>query len=649
MAVQAITETKERTICLVGNPNTGKSVIFGILTGAYVTVSNYPGTTVEILKGSASLNGSRHTIIDTPGTNSLIPMSEDERVTRDVLLDSPPDLILQVGDAKNLKRVLAISVQLAEMGLPCALALNMSDEARMRGIYVDTDVLSEALGIPVVSTVATSKTGIDKLINSLRGQHIPTPQVSYPAIIEEAVSSISKLLPSSCLSQRAVALMILSGDESAIEWVKRYIPEDAVQDIFTIRTSAEASSRTPLRQIISRQRVLAVQSLFSKAASRTDGREGPIAVFLGQMAMHPFWGVPFLLFVLWGVWEFVGVFGSGIIVDFIENGIFQRYINPTAIKLFAFIPIPFVRELFVGEYGIITMALTYGIAIVMPVVFTFFIAFGILEDSGYLPRLAVMVNQIFRAMGLNGKAVLPMVLGLGCDTMATLTTRILETRRERTIVTLLLALGVPCSAQLGVIMALLTNMRSVLIWGGVVFLVMVIVGFLAGQIMPGRGSDFILEVPPVRMPKLGNILHKTLARTEWYIKEAIPLFVAGTLVLFVLDKLTLLKIIIRVCSPVVTGFLGLPPATARAFVMGFLRRDYGGAGLKIMYDSHQLTSNQVLVSLVTITLFVPCIANFFVMIKERGWKSAVAMAAFIVPFSVLVGGLVRMLLESGIL
>ena len=227
------------------------------------------------------------------------------------------------------------------------------------------------------------------------------------------------------------------------------------------------------------------------------------------------------------------------------------------------------------------MALTYAIAIILPVVGFFFIFFSFLEDSGYLPRLAVMVDRVFKFMGLNGKAVLPMVLGLGCDTMATMTTRILETKKERVIVTLLLALGVPCSAQLGVILGMLAaiSWKATVIWAGVVLFIMFIVGYASSKILPGAASDFMLEIPPIRMPQFRNIVLKTVVRVQWYLKEAVPLFILGTLFLFVLDKTHALVVIEHVASPFVVGFLNLPIEATQAFIVGFLRRDYGAAGL----------------------------------------------------------------------
>jgi ferrous iron transport protein B len=294
------------------------------------------------------------------------------------------------------------------------------------------------------------------------------------------------------------------------------------------------------------------------------------------------------------------------------------------------------------------MAMTYAVAIVLPVVGTFFIAFGILEDSGYLPRLAFMVDRFFRVIGLNGKAVLPMVLGLGCDTMATLTSRILETRKERVLVTLLLALAVPCSAQLGVILGMLSGLswKATAIWAGVILLVMFLVGFLYSRLFPGKRSDFVLEIPPMRLPQLSNILTKTVARIEWYLREAVPLFVIGTLVLFILDKAHALEGIETAMAPIVTGLVGLPREAAGSFLIGFLRRDYGAAGLFMLARQGALDPIQIVVSLVTITLFVPCIANFLIIIKERGVKTALAITGFIVPFAFIVGGVLNWVLRA---
>ncbi|KKL81743.1 hypothetical protein LCGC14_1991730, partial [marine sediment metagenome] len=312
----------------------------------------------------------------------------------------------------------------------------------------------------------------------------------------------------------------------------------------------------------------------------------------------------------------------------------------------------FFFEMFLGkEAGLIQVGLTYSVAIVLPIVGFFFLGFGLMEDSGYLPRLAVMLNRIFKIIGLNGKAVLPMVLGLGCDTMATLTTRILDTKKERIISTLLLALAVPCSAQLGVIAGILGSMSGVhfAIYVFVILSLMFLVGFLSSKILTGTGTDFLMEMPPIRRPKITNILLKTYYRTKWFLKEAVPLFLIGTFALFVFIKLGILTFLEKAASPVVKHFLGLPVETTKGFILGFLRRDYAVVSifkaLEEKAGSLKIDPNQLIVALVVITLFVPCLANFFIMIKERGVKTAFLMLGFIIPFSFLVGGILRYILR----
>jgi ferrous iron transport protein B len=297
------------------------------------------------------------------------------------------------------------------------------------------------------------------------------------------------------------------------------------------------------------------------------------------------------------------------------------------------------------DYGIITLGIRYAIAIILPIVGTFFIAFSIIEDTGYLPRLAMMVDRVFKRIGLNGRAVIPMTLGFGCDTMATMVTRTLETKRERFIATLLLALAIPCSAQLGVILALMAEKPAVVgVWVGVVLLIFLFIGFLTARLMPGDRPNFYMEVPPLRLPRPGAVFMKTYSRMQWYFVEILPLFIIASVLIW-LGKIT------RTFDLVVSGlshvmaWIGLPTEAAVAFLFGFFRRDYGAAGLYDLQSSGALTGNQLAVAGITLTLFIPCIAQFMMMKKERGLKTACGMALFIVPFSFLVGGLVNALLN----
>jgi ferrous iron transport protein B len=630
--------TEESPVVLVGNPNVGKSVIFGALTRHYVTVSNYPGTTIEVAHGTLP-DGTP--LIDTPGINSFYSRSDDERVTRDLLIDHLGDIraVVQIADAKNLQRALLLTEQLAEFGLPLVLVVNMLDEAEAHGVCIDTAELSRRLGIDVIETVATRSLGIDQLQAAIRQARTPASSLTmYDPSLEAALGRVSHLLPDHLLAKRALALQLLGGDAPV---AVRFSMNGALTQICD---ETVALYGRPLRTEILHQQIVGAQRLLDGIVTHSEQVSRSFAQRLSRWTTHPIWGVPILLLVLYIVYKLVGEFGAGTLVDFMEGTVFGEWINPLATQLVdTVLPIPIIHDLLVGEYGVITMALAYGLALILPIVAVFFLSFSILEDTGYLPRLAVMLNRFFRLMGLNGKAVLPMILGLGCDTMATLSTRILETRKERILVTLLLALGIPCSAQLGVILGMMGTLSSsaILIWVGVVVITVLIVGWLAARVMPGERSDFILELPPLRLPRLQNIVIKTLARVEWYLKEVLPLFIVGTLFLFVVDRIGILTTAEQVASPLVVGFLGLPAAATGAFIVGFLRRDYGAAGLFALALSGAMSNNQIVVSMIVITLFIPCIANVMMIFKEYGWRVTAAVTLTVFPLAFAVGGLVN--------
>ncbi len=565
-------------LALVGNPNVGKSVLFGRLTGQYATVSNYPGTTVHMTRGRAKVGAEVCDLVDTPGVNALEgALTEDEDVTRRVLLDGSADVIVQVADARNLRRSLMLTSQIAALRIPMVLVLNMTDEARAHGIDVDAARLSARIGVPVVETVATEGRGL--------------------AEVREAIG--------------AAAIPDLPGDPARDHalWAHQLTAEVRRQKA---RTSIRIQER------------------------------------ISNMVRRPVTGLPILAGVLYLVYLVVGVFGAQTLVGWIEAA-FRTGINPLATGLVnRLVPVPLIRDFLVGPYGLITMGLTYSIAIVLPVVATFFTVFGLLEDSGYLPRLAIFSDRMFRAMGLNGKAVLPMVLGLGCDTMATMTTRILGSKKERLIAVLLLALGIPCSAQLATILGILggISFAALLTLFGVVIGQMFLVGFLAARVLPGERSEFILELPPMRVPQIGNILKKTGLRIRWYLSEAVPLFLIGTVLLFALDRTGLLAMITSASKPLVSGVLGLPPRAAEVFVMGFLRRDYGAAGLFQMAHAGQLSGVQAVVALTVMTLFVPCVANFLVIVREQGARVGTAILGFVTVTALVTGAVLNTVLAE---
>jgi len=634
-------------IALVGNPNVGKSVLFHRLTGAYVNVSNYPGTTVEVARAPAKFDAAVD-LVDTPGVLTLPARSDDERATVRALLYEPLQAVVQVGDAKNLRRTLTLTALLAELGIPAVLALNMHDEASARGMTVDAQALSEALGIPVVPTVATGGEGIAQLTRSLADARTLQPLLHYDGTAESALAEmtarIAEHAPHPRLTARGLAILYLGQDSEVEAWLKQ-ASGDAYAELASARDAAHAQGVTPAA--LAHERGEAAGTLATRVTQRTARASPLLAHRVGQWIIHRVWAWPILLGVLFVVYEFVGVFGAGTLVGLMENDLFGNVLNPVVTQFVQkYISVSWLADLLVGQYGLWTMGMTYALALILPIVTTFFIAFGLLEDSGYFARLSVLANRLFKLIGLNGRAVLPMVLGLGCVTMATLTTRILHSPRERLITIFLMALAIPCSAQLGVVLGLLggISFSALLIWVVSMVAVLMLAGFLAAKLIPGRRIPRLTEMPPIRLPLMGNVAKKTVGRLKWYLIEVIPLFLLGTLIMFLLDRFGALPAIIRAGEPLVSGWLGLPKEASAAFVMGFLRRDFGATGLFAM--SHQLSPIQAVVGMVTITLFVPCIASVMMIIKEQGLKVTAAMLALITPFAFLIGGILNHLLRA---
>ncbi|MBH1976081.1 MAG: ferrous iron transport protein B [Rhodocyclales bacterium] len=635
------------SIALVGQPNVGKSVIFHRLTGRYVNVSNYPGTTVEVTRG-ALRDRPGQMLLDTPGVLTLPARSEDEQATAHILLNEQLKTLVQVGDAKNLRRTVQLALLLAEAGVPMVLALNMMDEVRARGMTFDTGRLATELGLSVVPTVATGNEGIAALSSAMDVAKVPVFRLAYANDIEATVDDLVGMLPKAHLSGRVIALLYLAGDKATETWLASQAEKQAGSQ--NIDLSALAARREllqekftePLAEVLQRARMTAADAIVQRVMKNAGQTGNALVQRIGQWSVHRWYGWPIVALVLYAVYAFVGQFGAGVLVGLLENDLFKGIINPWFQQLVTtWVPFVWLQQLLVGPYGLWTMGMTYAIALILPIVTTFFIAFGILEDSGYFARLSVLSNRAFKMLGLNGRAILPMVLGLGCVTMATLTTRILHTPRERLIVTFLLALAIPCSAQLGVVMGMLASygMGAFLIWLGTVIFILFTVGWLSGKLVKGKRIPLMTELPPMRLPMLSNVAKKTWSRLKWYLMEVIPLFLIGAALMFLLDLIGFLPWLIKAGEPLVTGWLGLPKEASAALLMGFLRRDFGATGLFALGSS--LSPEQGLVGLVTLTIFVPCIASTMMIIKEQGLKTAVIMTGIIIPLAFLIGGLMH--------
>ena len=442
------------------------------------------------------------------------------------------------------------------------------------------------------------------------------------------------------VSKRVIGLLLLQDDEEIHELVKEKEGEEyrAIQSIIN---RAKSNYSHSLNYLVTMSRQSRVRELLDDVISVSRDRGSGFAEKLSRFMINPLAGIPILLIVLLVIYYSVGVFGAGFLVDWLEGTFFgdaeSGWILPYVTKLFErAIPWKVLQDLFVHEYGIVTLGVRYAVAIVLPIVGIFFIVFSIIEDTGYLPRLAMLIDRIFKKIGLSGRAVIPMVLGLGCDTMATLVTRTLETKRERVVATFLLALAVPCAAQQAVFVGILSkNTTALILWMGVVVGELLLMGYLSAKILPGDKPSFYMELPPLRLPKLTNVLTKTYSRMQWYLLEIIPLFVIASILIWVGRLTKLFDLLIRLLQPVV-NFIGLPSRLAEPILYGFFRRDYAAAALyDEATDAVGLTGNQFLIAAVVLTLFLPCIAQFLVMIKERGLRTTLVMigAILVLAFS----------------
>lgn len=595
-----------KKLVLAGNPNVGKSVFFNALTGIYVDVSNFPGTTVDISKGLYK----DYEVIDTPGVYGVSSFNDEERVARDVILTA--DLILNVVDAVHLDRDLFLTQQLIDMGKPVIVALNMMDEVERNGLHIDIDNLESHLGVPIIPTVATKKEGVRDVLRSLE-----------TARIGQAISGIDRYTKPyhNVVNHPSEALMIVENDTEIIHRYAIKSPEFLRDKIYTKR----------------RQHINGIIDTVLKEDSTAISFKQKLSRFM----LKPLTGLPTLFATLALMYYVLGDFIAQDIVGITEEVIMGTYYQNFIMELLGglFTDASFLYEILIGEFGLLTMVPIYVFGLLLPLVIGFYFLLSLLEDSGYLPRIAALLDKSLTKIGLNGKAVIPLILGFGCVTMAAITTRILGSKRERFIATLLLALAIPCSAQLGVIIVMASTLSAKYlgIYVMTIVLTFVITGLLLNQLCPGRSTDLLIDIPPLRLPRIVNILSKTWTKSWQFLIEATPLFMLGALLITLLQYFNVLVVVQDAMAPLVENLLKLPKEVATPFIMGIIRRDFGAAGLFTLMEQGILNSQaQVVVSLVVITLFVPCIAAALVFFKERGFKSALLIwgTSFVGSFAV---------------
>ena len=585
----------QKTVVLVGNPNVGKSVFFNAFSGRYANVSNFPGTTVDIPKASLP-DGTR--LQDSPGVYGFSGMSDEEQVAQKAAQNA--DIIINVVCATTLTRDLFLTQQLIDMGKPLVVALNQMDDATARGLTIDLAKLEALLGVPVFSTIATTGQGLDTVKTSWHQarQGNTTPDTPSPSELVELESDPG---------QR----MLMYGQR------RHHINAIVSQVLKHTDNTASAS--------------------FTKRASDA----------IGQWLLNPWVGLLVAVAVLISLYQVIGVWVAGDLVGLMEETILLGHVIPviqSALDMVIPASSP-LSTILGGEFGALTMSVQYIFGVLLPLVLGFYIYISLLEDCGYLPRLAVLCDGALSKIGLNGRAVIPMILGLGCVTMAAVSTRVLTSQRERTIASAILAITIPCSAQLGVIMGLIAlagGLKAWLIFIAILGIILATLGTVLDKILPGKSSSLVMALPPLRVPQLKNVAIKTWVRTKGFLLEAAPLFVLGSLIVAIMQTFGWLDVIETWLMPLTKQWLQLPGETARAFVMGMVRRDFGAAGLYMMAD--QMSASQVLTSLIVITLFVPCIASAAVIWKERGAAetSAIILGSWGLAFAI--GGIVARVL-----
>lgn len=598
-------------IILVGNPNVGKSVIFNALSGFYVEVSNYPGTTVDVSRAYIELGE----LIDTPGVYGVSNYTDDEAVTQRVLESA--DVVVNIVSALTLDRDLFLTQQIIDMGLPAILVVNQVDEAESRGINIDFKFLEEEIGLKVIQTVAIRNKGITEILKSLKHQDY---RVSDKVI--SCIDEIFKDLELSC-----------------VERIEKIIHLDS-------KDSANSEIRTKLYA----QRRSRVNEITSKVVSKGE-KKFNLANHIDDILLNPIMGSLVAIAILYLLYQFLGVFVSAQVVDFLFGHIENSYTPWIHNLVTSTIHVNFINEILVGEFGILTMIVQILCGVLLPLIISFYLFMATLEDSGYLPRLAALMDNIFSRIGLNGRAIIPILLGFGCGTMGVITTRILGTQKERTIATAILGLTIPCTAQIGIIIALIASIGSIKAWFiylACIFTLLILTGTILNKLLPGKTTDLLIDIPPLRLPVIANTLNKTTFRVVSFLKDATPLFILGSLIVTILNMFGGLDAIQKLLAPIVVNALKLPAEFANIFVMGLIRRDFASIGLLGMAgiegNKAILSQAQIIVSAVVVTLYVPCLAALIVMYKERGFKVTTFIWLSTLFISVLVGAILARIL-----
>ncbi|MBF0546238.1 MAG: ferrous iron transporter B [Candidatus Riflebacteria bacterium] len=631
-------------IIIVGNLNVGKTTLFSHLTGSEGNPANVPGSTVSLQ--AARIRRSELVLYDTPGTYSVFSKNDDEVASRDALLMqlNPDEFlgILLIADAKNLKRSLALCLQYLEYGLPMLMVINMIDEAAPRGIQIDTAKLSEILGLDVCTTVAPEGLGVSEIYSLIPLMKIPKKILTYPHRIEQFIELTEKLLQTSSISPRILGVLLLANDRGVEGYIKREFGPGMLGQLKDLAEDFRRDDQEQLTMTLVNFYLKKSEQIIGTVVTLEPPPAHPFARTLGDWCSQPSTGIPIALVILFAMYLIVGTFGATYLVDLINNTLFQGLLIPLVVKFVQPIPSVFIRDLIVDPaYGVLPTGVFLAIGIVAPVMFCFYTAFGLLEDSGYLPRLSILLDRIFRMMGLNGKGVVPLVMGFSCVTMAILTTRILDTKKEKYIASFLLFLCAPCAPMIAVMLTILDKMPkfATIAVFGLILLQMFVAGFLANKLLPGSRAPLLLEIPVMRIPKPLLLLKSATRKTYFFMKEAVPVFILASVVVFLFQRVGGLKALEDFLKPLTSTLLGLPENSVQVFIKTIVRRESGATELLNLSSGY--TNLQLVVSLLVMTFMIPCLNATLALYKERGGKVALAIAGGVMVWAVALGGVVN--------
>ncbi|MDD5501987.1 MAG: ferrous iron transport protein B [Candidatus Thermoplasmatota archaeon] len=645
-AVECI-QGKKINLMLAGNANVGKSVIFNHLTQLHQHIGNWPGKTVEKAEGTLQYKGRQIDVIDLPGIYSLSTFSIEERVSREYIASRKSDIVVNVVDASALERNLIFTIQLAELGKPMIIALNQIDLAEKKGIFIDDKKLEEALGVPVVRTVAIKGRGIDKILDTAiamsaaleSGTNVLGTRPKAPEFGKEIEEKISITISAvgkhgtakTKYPKRYFATKLLEGDEEISEIAKK-IDTNLIETAKACASGLESAHGEACPLVMSYERSSAAKRIAEDVVRIEKPHKPPLSERIDAVTTHPILGYLVMLAILAAV--FVGIFSFG---NFLSSALTSAFglLDPWAQRLFGAGALYAI--LWEGGFT----GLVAGITIALPYIVPFYLVLEILENSGYLARIAFLTDSIMHKMGLHGKAIIPMMLGYGCTVPACLGCRILETERERLIAIFVTTL-IPCAARTVVIMGLVGAYMG-LGWALALYAIDIalvfILGRLAFKVLPGEPTGLIMEMPEYKMPSIKTALYQTWGRTSDFVFIAFPIIIIGGILLKILELIGAFGPISAFMNPVIGGWLGLPAAAGIVLIFGILRKELALIMLAALVPLSSLTHVQMFVFALVCMIYIPCVSTIGALIREIGWKKTLYISLAGIGLALLLGGI----------